>query len=124
MTDRLTPDELLLIASNILGSEPLVRDHGLISSASARPQTNVFGVEAYTDIWTKAAALMHSLVSNHPLIDGNKRLGWVAMRVYLEINGVPPLRANVDDAERFVFDIAKGTLRDVDEIAVRLRALV
>jgi death-on-curing protein len=67
---------------------------------------------------------MHSLVSNHPLIDGNKRLGWVAMRVYLELNVVPPLRAEVDDAERFVFDIAKGTLRDVDEIAQRLRALV
>ena len=123
MTDYLSTEELLIITTNATGAPPLVRDHGLLESAAARPQTHVFGADAYPDIWTKAAALGHSLIRNHPLLDGNKRLGWVAMRTFLELNGVPPLRADVDDAERFVLDIASGTLDDVAEVAKRLREL-
>lgn len=123
MTDYLTVDDLLLIAGNALGGHPLVRDYGLLESAAARPQTRVFGADAYPDLWTKAAALGHSLIRNHPLLDGDKRLGWVAMRTFLELNGVPPLRADVGRAERFVFDLAAGGLEEVTEVAKRLRAL-
>lgn len=123
MIDYLTVEDLLLIASNALGAPPSVRDHGLLESAAARPQTTVFGADAYPDIWTKAAALGHSLIRNHPLLDGNKRLGWVAMRTFLELNDVPPMRAEVDEAERFVLDVAAGKLDEVTEIAERLLAL-
>jgi death-on-curing protein len=123
MTRYLSSEDLVLIVRNILGSTPIIRDYGLLSSAAARPRTNVFGVEAYTDIWSKAAALLHSLVKNHPLFDGYKRLGWVAMRTFLELNGIPPVRPPVDDAERFVLDIAAGVIDDVEEITKRLREL-
>nr|WP_174257969.1 Fic family protein [Phytoactinopolyspora alkaliphila] len=108
---------------NATGTQPLVRDHGLLESAAARPQASVFGSDAYPDLWVKAAALGHSLIRNHPLLDGNKRLGWVAMRTFLELNDVPPLRADVDRAEQFVLDIASGELDEVTEIARQLRAL-
>lgn len=123
MIDYLTGEDLLLIAGNALGAPPSVRDYGLLESAAARPQTTVFGADAYPDLWTKAAALGHSLIRNHPLLDGNKRLGWVAMRTFLELNDVPPIRAEVDGAERFVLDVAAGELDDVTEIAKRLREL-
>ena len=123
MTEFLSAEDLLLIAVNATGAQPLVRDYGLLESAAARPRTNLFGTDAYQDIWAKAAALGHSLIRNHPLLDGNKRLGWVAMRTFLELNDVPPLRADVDKAERFILDIASGELGEVAEIAKRLRAL-
>lgn len=112
-----------MIAGNATGAQPLVRDYGLLESAAARPQTSVFGADAYPDIWIKTAALGHSLIRNHPLLDGNKRLAWVAMRTFLELNDVPPLRADIDQAERFVLDIASGEFDEVTEIAKRLRAL-
>ena len=123
MTEFLTVADLLAIAGNATGGHPLVRDYGLLESAVARPQATVFGADAYPDIWAKAASLCHSLIRNHPLLDGNKRLAWVAMRTFLEINDVRPLRADVDDAEGFVLDIAAGELDEVTEIAKRLRAL-
>jgi death on curing protein len=123
VTEFLTAEDLLVIAVNATGTQPLVRDHGLLESAAARPQASVFGTDAYPDVRVKAAALGHSLIRNHPLLDGNKRLGWVAMRTFLELNEVPPLRADVDQAERLVLDIASGELDEVTEIAKRLRAL-
>lgn len=123
MTEYLTAEDLLVVAVNATGAQPLVRDYGLLESAAARPQTRVLDADAYSDLWTKAAALGHSLIRHRPLVDGNKRLGWVAMRVFLELNDVPPLRADVNDAESFVLGIASGELDEVNEIAKRLRAL-
>jgi death on curing protein len=123
VTVFLTVEDLLVIAANATGTQPLVRDHGLLEAAAARPRTRIFDTDAYPDLWAKAAALGHSLIRNHPLVDGNKRLGWVAMRTYLELNDVPALRSDVDDAERFVLALATGELDEVNEIAKRLRAL-
>lgn len=67
-------DDLLDLASRLSGHPPPIRDAGLLGSAAARPQTTVFGDDAYPDIWTKAAALLQSVLKNHALIDGNKRL--------------------------------------------------
>ena len=53
------------------GDPPPVRDVGLLGSAAARPQTTVFGEDAYPDIWLKAAALLQSVLKNHALVDGN-----------------------------------------------------
>jgi death on curing protein len=115
--DYLSYEDLLEIAGGVL-DEVLVRDHGLLESAAARPQTTVFGEDAYPDFPTKAAALMHSLARNHPLVDGNKRLAWSAMRIFCLMNGLDVV-FTVDDAERLVLDVAAGDT-DVPEIAVVL----
>ena len=67
-------DDLLHVAERVLG-EVLVRDVGLLEAAAARPRATAFGAEVYGDLFTKAAALLHSLATNHALVDGNKRLG-------------------------------------------------
>ncbi len=116
-------EALLYIAERTLGVAPAVRDHGLLESALARPQATAFGEDAYADIHERAAALLHSLVRNHALVDGNKRLGWVSVRLFYRLNEAD-LRASSNDAYDLVAAIADGSLRDVPEIAGRLRAWV
>jgi death on curing protein len=77
---------------------------------------------AYPDTWTKAAAWLHSIVRNHALVDGNKRLGWLATAVFLEINGIEISRASNNDVYDLVIDVAAGQ-PTVDTIAERLRQL-
>lgn len=123
MTQYLDVDDLVDIATIVLKAPPTVRDYGLLSSAAARPATVVFGQEAYPDLFDKTAALMHSVMSNHALIDGNKRLAWAAAVVFLGVNGYRVPAIDVDTAEDFVFSIAKGDLSEVGEIARRLRGI-
>lgn len=84
-----------------------VRDAGLLESAAMRPQTSLFGDDAYPTIDEKAAVLMESIVRNHPLIDGNKRLGWIATKTFYVLNGIR-LTAPHDDAYDLVIAIAEG----------------
>lgn len=112
--DYLTVEDLLEIAAGVL-DEVQLRDPGLLASAAARPATAVFGEDAYSSFPEKAAALMHSLVRNHPLVDGNKRLAWSAMRAFCILNG-RDLAYTVDEAETFVLAAAAGDI-DVPEIA-------
>jgi death-on-curing protein len=65
----------------------LVRDLGLLESAVARPRTSLFGKDAYPTLESKTAALLHSIVKNHALVDGNKRLGWAGAMLFLDIKG-------------------------------------
>ncbi len=116
-------DDLLLLATGLLGDPAPVRDLGLLGAAAARPQTTAFGQDAYADLWTKAAALLHSVVKNHPLVDGNKRLGWMACAVFLDINGVDPTQATNDDVVDLVTTLAASTL-EVDELARQLRSII
>ncbi len=117
--DFLTIEDLLEIARGVL-PEVAVRDIGLLESAAARPMTSVFGELAYPTFLEQAAALMHSLARNHPLVDGNKRLAWAATRVFFLMNG-QDLSYTVDDAETFVLLVAQGDL-DVGEISAWLGA--
>ncbi|MEV4811219.1 type II toxin-antitoxin system death-on-curing family toxin [Micromonospora avicenniae] len=123
MINYLEVDDLVEIASIVLGETPQVRDVGLLSSAVVRPATVAFGQEAYPDLWTKAAALLHSVCMNHALIDGNKRLAWAAARVFLALNEVPIQDVNVDQAETLVMSVAGGTLTEVSDIARELHKL-
>ncbi len=116
-------EDLVDLARLLLGNPPPIRDMGLLGSAAARPQTTVFGEDAYPDIWTKAAALLQSVVKNHPLIDGNKRLGWLSTAVFLELNGVATHRASNDDVYEFVIGIAAGA-STIEQVAEGLRVLV
>jgi death-on-curing protein len=115
-------DDIVDLAIALLGDPAPIRDIGLLGSAVARPQTTAFGEDAYPDIWTKAAALLHSIVKNHALVDGNKRLGWLATAVFLEINGIEISRASNDDVYDLVIDVAAGQ-PTLDTIAQRLRQL-
>ncbi|MEO6651272.1 MAG: type II toxin-antitoxin system death-on-curing family toxin [Ilumatobacteraceae bacterium] len=115
-------DDVVDLAMAILGDPAPIRDIGLLGSAVARPQTTAFGEHAYPDIWTKAAALLHSIVKNHALVDGNKRLGWLATAVFLEINGIEISRASNEDVYDLVIDVAAGH-PTIDTIAERLRQL-
>jgi death-on-curing protein len=115
-------EDLLDLAERLFGSTPPIRDVGLLGSAVARPQTTAFGTDAYGDIGTKAAALLLSMVKNHALVDGNKRLGWLATAVFLDLNGIDVSVAANTDVYDLVMDIAGGT-HTVDEVAQRLSRL-
>jgi death on curing protein len=117
----LTLPELLHIAERVLGSDPPVRDAGLLESAVARPQATAFGADAYPDLDGKAAALLHSLARNHALVDGNKRLALAALIAFYGVNGHRLTLTN-DDAYDLVIDVATGHLDSVEEIAGRLRS--
>lgn len=96
-----------------------VRDVGLLDSAASRPRSSAFGQDAYPTLALKAASLLHSLAGNHALIDGNKRLAWLATVVFLDLNSASPVITD-DEAFALVMDVAKGQA-DVPEIARRLR---
>jgi death-on-curing protein len=81
----------------------------------------VFGIDAYPDLFTKAAALLQSLARNHPFVDGNKRTAWAATWTFLGINGVAlAAEFDVDRAEGLVLEVATGAQVSVEDIAVDL----
>jgi death-on-curing protein len=109
-------DLLRLVRRSNLGP---VRDLGLLDAAAARARSSAFGEEAYPGLALKAAALLHSLARNHALVDGNKRLAFLATVVFLDLNGHRPSLSD-DDAVILVVDVAKG-VAEVEQIADRLR---
>jgi len=115
-------DDVVGLAIALLGDPAPIGEIGLLGSAVARPQTTAFGEDAYPDIWTKAAALLHSIVKNHALVDGNKRLGWLATAVFLEINGIEISKASNDNVYDLVIEVAAGQ-PTIEAIAKRLRQL-
>jgi death on curing protein len=119
VTEFLDLEDLLVITRIATGAPVLVRDYGLLSSALARPQTTVFGEDAYPGLLVKAAALLHSLAGNHALVDGNKRLAWLATYTFLRLNGVD-LKADDAQVVELVIAVADGTLDEVGDIAKRL----
>jgi death-on-curing protein len=121
--EYLDVDDLVTLAVALLGDPPPIRDLGLLAAAAARPQASAFGDDAYPDLWTKAAALLHSVVKNHPLVDGNKRLGWLACAVFLDINGTDPTTASNEDVYDLVMHVAADPI-EIDELARRLRAAI
>ncbi|MGI9052484.1 MAG: type II toxin-antitoxin system death-on-curing family toxin [Ilumatobacteraceae bacterium] len=116
-------DDVLDLAARLLGAPVPIRDVGLLGSAVARPQTTIGGEEAYPDLWSKAAALLQSIVGNHALVDGNNRLGWLATAVFLEVNDEPVTDASNDDVYELVMAVAATSIT-VGDLAERLRALV
>ena len=85
----LNTDEVILIHERILdrfGGARGLRDWGLLDSAVNRLRATFAGKDLYPDIFTRAAALGHSLILNHPFVDGDKRTAWEAMRTFIEEN--------------------------------------
>jgi death-on-curing protein len=120
----LDEEDVLLIADVTLGAPPGVRDWGLLASAVQRPRSSTFGQDAYSGLFEKAAALLHSIASNHSLIDGNERTGWAASITFPDINGyqlAEPL--DEDAAADFVLKVAQSLI-DTPEAAETLRTFV
>lgn len=111
--------EDLLTLTRALGAGP-VRDVGLLDSAASRPRSSVFGELAYPTVGLQAAALLHSIACNHPLVDGNKRLAWLSTVTFLGLNG-HCVRVTHDEAFDLVMEVASGEIREVREIAERLK---
>jgi death-on-curing protein len=114
----LTVSDVARIGDREAGENLLV-DFGMLEAAVLRPQTTVGGLDAYPDIHSKAAALLHSLARNHPFIDGNKRVAATAMIVFYLWNGFN-FHAEQDELVALVTDVAAGLL-DVDQIAAMLK---
>ncbi len=116
-------EDLVDLARKLLGDPPPIRDFGLLGSAVARPSTTAFGHDAYPDLVTKAAALLQSIVNNHALIDGNKRLGWLATAVFLELNGRTTSTISNDDVFDLVIWVASYN-PELKDVADRLEELL
>ncbi len=114
-------EDLLYIAERATGTPVEVRDIGLLESAAARPRASAFGEDAYPSLHDKAAALLHSIVRNHALVDGNKRLGLAALVAFYGLNGRRLTMTN-DEAYDFVMAVASGELADITDIARRLES--
>ncbi|ABG97667.1 MULTISPECIES: type II toxin-antitoxin system death-on-curing family toxin [Rhodococcus] len=103
--DYLTLEDLLALAEDL--GVASVRDLGLLDSAAHRPQTSLVGEEAYPSIHDKAAVLLESLTRNQALVDGNKRLSWLAVHVFYGLNGYD-LDAPEDPAYDLVIAVSSG----------------
>ena len=86
-----------------------IRDRGMLEAAVARPAMTFGGEDLYVDLASKAAAFMHSLVLNHPFIDGNKRIGVAAAEFFIERNG-HVVHAADEELEEVTLAVAEGAV--------------
>ena len=106
----ITLKEALAIHSTIVattGGADGVRDQGGLESALARPYASFGGEDLYPDPISKAAAIGESVIKNHPFVDGNKRTGYMLIRLMLVTYDMD-LQASDDEEYDLVIDIATG----------------
>lgn len=114
----LTAEQVLFIHSRLIdetGGSHGIRDLGLLQSAIARPRATFGGEDLYSDIFHKAAALMESLIKNHPFIDGNKRAAISSTGLFLGINGYN-LETSQKELEDFTLKMATGKTTVTDAV--------
>lgn len=102
-------NQVLVIHNEVIeqiGGTKGIRDLGLVESAVARPQATFGGKDLYPDIFSKTASLGHSLIRNHPFVDGNKRTGYMSMLLFLNINGYD-IKVAQEKSYKFVIEIAE-----------------
>ncbi len=98
----LTPAQVLAVhdrAVKRFGGSHGVRDIGLVESAVARPQASFDGEYLYNSIFDKAAALLQSLLKNHPFVDGNKRTALISAGIFLKKNGIKLMNNHQEEVE-------------------------
>ncbi len=91
-----------------------IKDQGALESALNRPYATFDQIELYPSPVEKAAAILESVLINHPFVDGNKRTGYVLMRLTLMAGGTD-IEATQAEKYKFVIKVAKGEL-DIDRI--------
>ena len=112
----LTVDEIISLHHKLInktGGSGGIRDVGLLESAVYSTETSFDNIEQYQSVEQKAARLMFSLVNNHAFVDGNKRIGVLAMLVTLELNGVP-LKHTQNELIKLGLSVADGTKKYCD----------
>lgn len=122
MTEYLSVEQILALHRALVrafGGAEAVRDRGALESAVARPAMTFGGEDLYGDTASKGAALMHSLVLNHPFVDGNKRVGVAAAESFFAFNGYS-LDASDDQLETLTLDVARGEVQ-VEALAIWFR---
>jgi death-on-curing protein len=97
--------QIISQSGGILG----IRDSGALQSSVAQPEMTFDAKDLYPTVADKAAALGHSLIENHPFLDGNKRVGHAAMEVFLMLNGYE-IDALVDEQEQTILAVASGQM--------------
>jgi death-on-curing protein len=113
MAVKFIPDDLVLtIHADLLqryGGRPGLRDRNLLESAPAQPKMTVGGTFAHKTVFDKAAAYGFHVCRNHPFIDGNKRVAFVLMDIFLQKNGWE-IVAHEEEAYSLMIDLASGKL--------------
>lgn len=124
-TRYLTVAQVLTIHQQLMldyGQDAQLVSWEKLASAVARPATESFGQEFFATLSEKAAALLQAIVIAHPFVDGNKRAGLGAMLAFLRLNNVRD-RPDLDELYDLVIAVTTGELREIDDIAARLRGL-
>lgn len=106
----LTAEQVLFLHAMMIsetGGSHGVRDIGMLQSAVSRPKATFEGRDLYSDIHSIAAAMMHSLIQNHPFLDGNKRTAIAAAVLFLQLNGYE-FNADNQEVENFTLSVARG----------------
>jgi len=113
MIEYLSVEDVLSIHRNIIdqiGGSHGIRDMGTLESAVSQPMATFAGNDLYVGIVDKASAFGFSLISNHPFIDGNKRVGYVATRIFLKLNGFD-IFGRTEDKEALILAVAAGEVQ-------------
>lgn len=119
----LTAEQILFLHARLVaetGGSHGVRDINMLLSALGRPQASFDDRDLYPDLYHKAAALMDSLIRNHPFVDGNKRTGIASTALFLVINGYRLVASNAE-FEKFTIEVARSQ-HTLDEISTWLEA--
>jgi len=119
----LTVEQVLFIHARLIdetGGAHGMRDLELLESAVMRAQATFGGLELYPDVFAKAAALLHSLVLNHPFLDGKKRTGIASAALFLAQNGTR-LNASNPKLEDFTLSVVTSAL-EIEDIAMWFEA--
>jgi death-on-curing protein len=114
----LTANDVLVVNEKFVGPHQL-RDFGILDAAVMRPQTSIFGEDAFPTIHEKAAALLHGLARSHPFVTGNKRTAWTATAMFYMVNGYN-LHVEASGVISLVTDAAEGQI-GVQDIAAILK---
>ena len=121
MAHYLTMDEVVMMHEILIqkfGGSPGLRDRGALEGAIHRPQSGY-----YPDIQTEAAALFESLVINHPFVDGNKRIAFAAMDVFLRMNGYR-LNTSSQAAYQVIINMFESQQLDVAHIGAWIKGII
>ena len=103
-------EEIHKLVIEMFGGSHGIRDYNALDSALARPFQTFDNKDLYSDTIQKAASLIESILINHPFIDGNKRTGYVLLRMFLIQNGVD-ISATQEEKYEFVIGIASGKIK-------------
>ena len=121
--DFLTLEDVLDIHTQQLarfGGGEGMRDLGLLESALAQPQATFGGEYVHQSLWEMAAAYLFHIASNHPFIDGNKRVGLLAALVFLELNGIT-LTQGSEELYELTMAVAAGRMTKAEVTVALMR---